>query len=156
MVLVAVVADGVGVAHEVEPVHRHALAVVLARQQPVDELLVGVGSLSFDERIDLRRRRRQAGQVEVQPADERDAVGLRRRRELLALQAGEDEAVDPVRRPVASVTSGTGCFARRDVGPVGRPLGPFGDPARRMSISAGRERLVRPSSAASARSRRRT
>src|SRR3712207_7248708 len=49
-------------------------------QQPVDCLLVRVGRRIGDERLHLRRRRRQAGQVERDAADERAAVGLVRRR----------------------------------------------------------------------------
>ena len=68
--LVELVAVGVGVAGEVEPVPAPALAVVRRREQPVDHLLVGVGRLVVEERVDLLRRRRQAGQVEGDAADE--------------------------------------------------------------------------------------
>ena len=68
MRVVAVVADGVGVAHQVQPVHGHALAVVRAGQQAVHLLFVGVGRRVGHERRDLRRRRRQAGQVEADAA----------------------------------------------------------------------------------------
>ena len=44
--VVAVVADRVGVADHVEPADRHALAVVRAGEQAVDESLVGVGRSS--------------------------------------------------------------------------------------------------------------
>ena len=45
-------------------------------------------------------RRRQAGQVERHAADQREPVGLRRRREPLRLQLGQDERVDRVLDPV--------------------------------------------------------
>ena len=79
--LVLVVAVRVAVVDDVEPVPRPALAVVRRREQPVDQLLVGVGVAVRDERVDLLRRRRQADQVEVQPADQRAAIRLRRRRQ---------------------------------------------------------------------------
>ena len=62
---VDVIAVRVGVAGGVEPGHRHPLAVVRRVQQAIDALLVGVGRLVGEERVDLGRRRRQAGQVEV-------------------------------------------------------------------------------------------
>ena len=37
------------------------------------------GERSADERVDLRRRRRQAEQIEIGAADERVAIGARRR-----------------------------------------------------------------------------
>jgi hypothetical protein len=75
--VVGVVAVGVAVAHEVEPEQRHALAVMGRSQQAIDRLLVGVGAGARDEGVDLFRRRRQAEQVEAEPAQERAAVGLR-------------------------------------------------------------------------------
>ena len=62
---VDVVAVGVGEAGGVEPVERHALAVVGRGEQAVDELLVGVGPIVGEEGVDLGGRRRQAGQVEA-------------------------------------------------------------------------------------------
>ena len=50
------------------------------------------GDVGLEERVDLLRRRRQAGQVERDAADQRRPVGLRRRRQPLLLQPGEDEA----------------------------------------------------------------
>ena len=62
---VDVVAVRVGVAGRVEPGHGHPLAVARRLQQRVDALLVGVGRRVGEEGVDLGRRRRQAGQVEV-------------------------------------------------------------------------------------------
>ena len=72
------VAVRVGVAGGVEPVDRHALAVVRRGQQAIDDLLVGVGRCVGEEGIDLGRRRRQAGQVERHAADERASDRPRR------------------------------------------------------------------------------
>ena len=80
-VAVVLEALGLGVAHDIEPVPAPLLAVVRGREQPIDQLLVGVGRRIVDEGIDLLRRRRQPGQVEGDPADERGPVGLRRRRQ---------------------------------------------------------------------------
>ena len=66
-------------ADDVEPVPRPALAVMGRGEQAVDQPLVGVGVRVGDERLDLLGRRRQAEQVEGEPADQRAAVGLGRR-----------------------------------------------------------------------------
>ena len=63
---VALVAVGLGVADQVEPVPAPLLAVVRRGEQAIDQLLVGRSrrsAKSFDERIDLLRRRRQPSQV---------------------------------------------------------------------------------------------
>ena len=68
---VELVAVGLGVAGEVEPVPAPALAVVRARRAAGrSPSRRRPGDLSFDERVDLLRRRRQAGQVERDAADE--------------------------------------------------------------------------------------
>ena len=67
--VVLLVAVGVGVAREVEPVARPALAVVRRGEQAIDEPFVGVGTFVGQKRVDLRGRRRQAGQVERDAAE---------------------------------------------------------------------------------------
>ena len=64
------VAGRVGVAGQVEPHPRPVLAVGGLRQQAIDEFLVGVGARVADEPLDLLQGRRQAGQVEREPADQ--------------------------------------------------------------------------------------
>ena len=54
---VDVIAVGVGVAGEVEPLHGHALAVVRRGEQAVDLLLVGVGRFVGEEGVDFVRSR---------------------------------------------------------------------------------------------------
>ena len=58
---VDVVAVGVGVAGKIEPLHRHALAIVRRGQQVVDTLLVGVGRLVGQKGVHFGGRGRQAG-----------------------------------------------------------------------------------------------
>ena len=101
--LVLVVAVRLAEVDDVEPVPRPPLAVVRRREQPVDQLLVRVRGRVVDEGLDLVRRRRQADQVEVQPADQRAPVGLRRRRQSpVTRQLREDEVVDRGCAPVAA------------------------------------------------------
>ncbi len=73
------VAVALGETGQVEPVPRPAFAVMRAGQQAVDQPFVGrSGPLALgDESLDFLRRRRQADQVEVRPANQRPRVGGR-------------------------------------------------------------------------------
>ena len=77
MSAVELVAAGLGVADQVEPVPAPALAEVRARRaagrRPSRRRR---GAVVGEERVDLVGRRRQAGQVERDPADQRPPVGL--------------------------------------------------------------------------------
>ena len=95
-VVVRLVAVGLGVADEVEPVARPLLTVARAGEQSVHELLVGGGGLVGEELVQLEGRRRQAGEVEVNAARERGAVGRGGRLELGGGELLEDERVDGV------------------------------------------------------------
>ena len=100
---VALEAVGLGVAHQVEPVPSPLLAVVRARKQTIEKRRpreVGVGVPRGQERLDLRGRRRQAGQVEVRAAKERKRIGLGRRSKPDLLELREDEVVDLVAAPL--------------------------------------------------------
>ncbi len=93
------VAVRVGIAGGIEPVERHPLAEVRAGEQAVDELFVGIGRFVGDERFDLFGGGRQAGEVERKAADERAAIGFRRRLQFLGVEAREDEVIDFISRP---------------------------------------------------------
>ena len=89
-----------GVAGHVEPVPAPAFAERRRGQQPIDHLLERVGRLRPLRKASIsRRRRRQAGQVERHPADERQPVGVGDRLQPLRFQPGQDETVDVVARP---------------------------------------------------------
>ena len=102
--LVFVIAAGVRVLDDVEPMPRPAFAVVLRIQQSIDEFFVSrayrrcVFRLRFPhERLDFLRRRRQTDQVEVQPPNQRARLSRRRRNQLLIEQRLRDEAIDRIR-----------------------------------------------------------
>ena len=63
------------------------------RQQTVDKFLDGVRRLVIDETVNVFRLRREADEVEVRAAGERDFVGLGRGSDAVGFEAGEDEAV---------------------------------------------------------------
>ena len=72
--LILVVAVRLAVVNDVQPVPRPALAVVRRREQSFHQLFVGLRVLVRSKRFDLLRLRRQAGQVEVESANQRAPV----------------------------------------------------------------------------------
>ena len=75
-VAVFLVAVGVGIPRQIEPAAGPSLAVARARQQPIDEPLVGTGGFVGEKRVEFGGGRRQAHEVEVDPAAERGPIGL--------------------------------------------------------------------------------
>ena len=122
------VAVGVGIAGQVEPLHRHALAVLRQRQQAVHLLLVGVGGLVGEEGVHFGGRGRQAGEVEAEAAQQGGAVGLGRGLQSLAFQARQHEAVDRIARPLLIADGGQRGALRRHERPVALPLRALLDP----------------------------
>jgi len=139
---VGVVAVAVGEPGEVEPRHRHALAIGLAAEQAVHEGLVGAGGSVGEEGVHLVHRGRQAGQVEGDAAQEGPPVGLRGRRQALALEAREDEGVDAVAPPARVRHRGRLRVGDRLVGPVPTPGRAFLDPSPQHGHLVGRQLLA--------------
>ena len=120
-------AVAVGVAGEVHPVGGHPLAIPRAREEPVEELFVGIGRRVGEELLDLGGRGRQAGDVEGGAADERGPVGFGLRLEPTLREFGSHELVD---RMVASFVAGRHVrLGRRHKRPVRLIRRSFGDPA---------------------------
>ena len=61
----------VAIPHQVEPITRHVFAESFRLEQPIDHAFVRTRLVVVQERIDLGRRRRQAGQIERRAADQR-------------------------------------------------------------------------------------
>ena len=120
-------AVAVGVAGEVHPVGGHPLAIARAGEQPVEQPFVGLGRRVGHEGLDLRRRGRQAGEVEAGPADERGPIRLGLQRESAIRQPGRYEPVEWLARGIR-VCRQLG-FDGRDECPVRLVRRPFGDPA---------------------------
>ena len=121
-IVVAVIARGISVTDHVEPVDRHAFAEMLRREQPIYHLLIRRSPFSARiiprKRIDLFRRRRQPGQIERQPPNQRPRVGFRRRRQTLLLQPRENKAIDVVAHPRRVLHCRQLVLRRRDQRPV--------------------------------------
>ena len=94
--VVAVIARRVGEPHEVQPIQRHAFAMMRRRQQSFDKQFISVRPLVLREFLNLFPRRRQPAQVERQSSNERDTIGFARWLQSRRIQLGEDEAVDVV------------------------------------------------------------
>ena len=132
LLAVPLVAVGLGVADEIEPVPAPALAVVGRCQQAVDEAFPRVGTLVLLEGLDLLEGRWQPGQVVARAPDQGPAVGGRRRLEVGRLDPGEQVVVDRVERPVRVRHRGdVGAHERSDGPPC--PVG-IGD----LELVAGR------------------
>ena len=138
------IAVRVRVARLVEPVQRLLLAEVRRCEQPLDKPLVGPRPLVVQEGKLLVERRRQAGQIERQPADQRGAAGRRRGFESFGGEPLAYEVIDCVDarrnigRTIAETTSG---LAARPAFPLERaaPAGPRPGRSRRAAA-----RFVRP------------
>ena len=87
------VAIRVAIARHIQPAHRHPLAVARRRQQTVHLPLVGTGLLVREEGVQFLRSRRQPRQIESHAPQQPLPFRLRRRREVRALQARDDESV---------------------------------------------------------------
>ena len=93
------VPGAVGVPREVEPRPRPVLAERGFGQERVHVLVHRPGRAVRGERLGFGDRRRQAGQVEREPAGQGPPVGLGLRRQPGGFQLREDEPVDRVRAP---------------------------------------------------------
>ena len=142
-VVVEVNAVRVGIAGHIEPVAAAMLAPVLRLHQPIDQLLVGIRRLVVDERFDQRRLRRQARQIETEPAGERPAVGFRRGRQAGRFQLGQNERIDRVLHPGRVLHRRRRRPRRRNQRPVRLILGPFGDPLLERLLLRGGQLLLR-------------
>ena len=113
-----------GVASDVEPMAAPTLAEMRRGEQSIHQPRVSVGRLVVDELIDLLRCRRQAGEVEIDAANQRSAVGVGRGLEILRLNRRQDEAVNIAARPRCIFEARSGDRFHRLVGPE---LPPFLD-----------------------------
>ena len=75
MVLVTVISNRVGVANQVQPIHRHSFAKVRGAQQLVNHAFIFFLRTIVNKTLDFLRVRRQSDQVKIQTANQRDSVG---------------------------------------------------------------------------------
>ena len=89
VILIAVIAHGVGVADKVEPIHRHAFAEVWRGEEFIDDFFKTL--LSANEGIDFFWSWRQTGEVKIETSDQRDGIGVGRGLETLGAEFMKDE-----------------------------------------------------------------
>ena len=126
-------ARGIGVSREIQPRGRHPFgvsrAIRLLGQQPIQQALVGVGSLVGDESIDLVRRRWKSGEIQERPPCEdgsgRGGVGF----QAAVAKGVEDESVQVPNRPGVVVEHRRVDRAGRFERPVRLVSSALGDPA---------------------------
>lgn len=137
---------GVRVARLIQPRRRQALRapreVRLLRRQLVDPPLVRVRALVGEEGVHLLGRRREARDIQERAPDQRGAVRVRRRLDVLGLEARQHEPVDRVPRPRLVLDGRWRRAHRRDERPVRLVDRAFGDPTPEQLTLLRRERRL--------------
>ena len=87
-------AVGVAIARLVEPVVRHLFAVARRGKQARHDLLIPIRRPVGDERVSLRRGRRQAGEIESHPPQQGFPIRFGRNLESLLFQSIDHECID--------------------------------------------------------------
>ena len=143
-VAVGLIPIRVRVAGEIEPGHRHAFPETRRSEQSIDDRGVSRGRRIGEERVDFRRRRRQAGEIERDSSQPAFARCLGSGAEGFGFNPGEDETIEFAARPRGSLNDGRGHAVgqrhERPMGFVPRPA--CNPPAQRFLLRRG-EDLVR-------------
>src|SRR5262249_17208765 len=115
---IALVTIGLGIADQVEPVASPLFAVMRRGEQPINQPLVGIRRIVFQESVDLFGRRGKAGQVVSDTADQGDAVSGRARCQPLRFEPREDEGIDRPSYPRPVLDRGNSRAPDGTIGPV--------------------------------------
>ena len=110
--LVFVVAVGVAVVHDIQPMPRPTLAIMWRCEQRLDQILIRIWIRITDKHLHVLRQWRQPHQVNVEPPNEGAFVSIRRERQSQLALLGHDEMVDDRLGPV-----GIRAFNPRDLRP---------------------------------------
>lgn len=132
----------IGVPRQVEPRPRPALAELRRRQQPIDQFVVGFGTLVRRERGNLVRRRRQPNQVQRDAANERRTFRLRRRRQPFFIEPTKHKRINGIGDPRQVAGLRNSRPRRRLIGPMGRHFEPFRPVGARVDPAANQFRLL--------------
>ena len=135
--MIGVLAGGVGIADEVQPVPSPALAVVWRLQEAVNNRLISQRRAVGKKGLDFFHRGREARQIVGGPANERLPVSLGRRGESCDLQPGDDKSIDVVADAGRFAHGRTGDVTERLKRPPLAQL-PFGQPT---APDVGRARI---------------
>ena len=113
----------VGIAGQIEPVPPPAFPEVGRSEQPIDDLLMGIGRLICQERLDRFRRGRQPQRVEVDPANPCPPIRFARRAQPRLFDLREQKTIDRRARPVGVLDGGRRHSVERLKRPALRPPG---------------------------------
>ena len=105
-------------------------------EKPLDGLRVSVRRRVREKSVEFRDGRRQSSEVEMQPAKQGDSIGLRRRLQSFAIEAGKNKRINRVPHPLRITHLRHGRLDGRLERPVSsrinsrdfRPIGPLVDP----------------------------
>ena len=99
---VALIAVGLRISRDVEPMPPPPFAVLLAGKQLVDKPLIRLRRVIGYEAVNFLGRGGQSNEIEKQTADERAGIGRRIRRQPLFFEAGEHKSVDRIGNPIGT------------------------------------------------------
>ena len=94
---------GVGITQHVEPVPGIADAVLLAGEQPIDHLFVGIRGGIVEKCVLFGRGRRNADEIEIHAPQERAPIGGAGRFQPLRLMLRGQKSIDRIARPGSGV-----------------------------------------------------
>ena len=97
--IIAFVTEGLGVAHQVQPMTGPAFAEPWRGEQTIHDLGESILGIVLAKCLHFPGRRREPGDVEGGAADQRSFVRRRSGRDALRFQPGENEMVDRAGRP---------------------------------------------------------
>ena len=100
----------VRITRDIEPVTAPALPVTRGCEQRINHFREGIGRFVASKRFHLFGGRRQAGQIQISPADESPAIRGSYRSQVLFFEFREDKAVQIIVRPLCVFD-----FGRRDL-----------------------------------------
>jgi hypothetical protein len=135
--LIAVIANRVGEAHDIEPTQRHSLAIVRVLHHAVDQPFISTWCPIVDKRRHFFRRRRNTQEIKIQTANQCAAIRLGRRPEPNLRQALSHEHIDAV------LPSGHLGLNRRFERPMLLVSGALGNPSVKDLLLSWSEFLMR-------------
>ena len=134
--VIAVVADGIGEADDIEPTDGHAFAVMGAGEEAIDEFFVGIGGGILEESGGFFCGGREADDIKGKSTDEGSAIGFWGGFEADFGEAFSDEKID------AFLGWRNGCFDWGFIGPVFLIFRALGDPAAEHFLLASGQWFV--------------
>ena len=136
---VGVVAVAVGISGHIEPFHCHAFGEGISVEEAVHDFFKCLRGGVCKEGIGFFGAWRQAGKVEVHPAQEPFLIGFRRGGNAFLLEAGQHKLVHRVLNPVFLANLWRFHFFRREESPVFFPFGSLVHPGVEDGFFVGRE-----------------